>query len=149
MSGILKTYDLSAVKLAIGGILLGGYAEGGGIEVAPAAPVGEFSSGADGEAVFSRSNNDAVFVTVTVMETSAGYRHLAQLAATQKAAVGRIPPLPFSFSDPINGTYITGAYCAFMEHTTVSKGATAGERVFRLVVPGVLKTWQLGILNLT
>ena len=31
----------------------------------------------------------------------------------------------------------------------MSKGATAGERVFRLVVPGVLKTWQLGILNLT
>ena len=66
MSGILKTYDLSAVKLAIGGILLGGYAEDGGIEVEPAAPVGEFSSGADGEAVFSRSNNDAVFVTITV-----------------------------------------------------------------------------------
>ena len=70
--------------------------------------MGEFSSGADGEAVFSRSNNDAVFVTVTVMETSAGYRHLAQLAATQKAAVGRIPPLPFSFSDPSMGPISRG-----------------------------------------
>ena len=107
MSGILKTYDLSAVKLAIGGILLGGYAEGVA-GLALGRPVGEFSSGADGEAVFSRSNNDAVFVTVTVMETSAGYRHLAQLAATQRPPWGVFLPFPSRSLTPSMGPISRG-----------------------------------------
>lgn len=129
-----KTYDLKAVYLTIGGYEIGGYGADGGIEFANGSPIGEGVVGADGQGTFSRNNDQSMTCTITVMETSRGYRDLATLARNQ-ASQTPIDALSFICRDVINGDEVSEPYAVFMEHAAPSKAKAAGERVFVLWLP--------------
>lgn len=148
MGLIVKTYDLSAVVLTIGPVLVGGYAEDGGIEIEWSAPIGEVTVGATGLTTFSRNNNTDAVVTITVMETSATYAALGLQMKTQENTPFVILPLPFFMRDNITGDQFSAATSIYLERPTISKGRIAGERQFKLHLPGAAITALYGVQNL-
>ena len=147
MSQIMKTYDLSKVRCIVGTFVIGGFAADGGVEIEQAADIGEVTTGATGETVFSANNDKTLFVNITVLETSKSYRNLAALMKLQEARIGPILPLPFLLVDAINGDTISSAYATFVARPGLAKGKTVGERVFRLALPGAAATAIYGALN--
>lgn len=139
----LKTYDLRRVYLLIGGYQIGGYGADGGIELEWAEDIGEGVVGADGLGTFSRSNNKAATVTVTVMETSQSYRDLATLMATQEAET-EISGLGFLLKDDINGDKVAEQYPVFLSRPGISKTKKAGERQFKLWLPNAAENTTFG-----
>ena len=149
MGLLAKNYDLAKVILTVGGIPLGGYADDGGIDIAPLAPIHEVSVGADGLTVASRMNNDDALATITFLESSNGYFALAGLMKIQELnPTPVLIPLPFFMIDPINGDVISSAFTIFVDRPTVGKGRTVGERVFTLHLPGAGITAVYGALNI-
>ena len=49
----LRTHDFSQFVLTVGGIIIGGFGDDGGVEFEMGADVGEDTVGADGEVTFS------------------------------------------------------------------------------------------------
>jgi len=148
MGLIAKHYDLSKVILVVGGIPITGYGDDGGIEVEPLAPMHEVSVGADGLTVASKTNNTDGVATITLSEASLGYAALAGLMQAQD--ISPVPaqlPLPFLLTDPVNGDVITSAFAIFLNRPTITKGRTAGERVFTLHLPGAFRTASFGVAN--
>jgi hypothetical protein len=148
MGLIAKSYDLAQVVLVVGGVPIGGYGEDGGIEIAPVAPIHEVSVGADGLTVASKVNNTDAIATITLNEMSAGYLALAAIMKVQELnPTPLLIPIPFLLIDPSNGDQISSAYTIFVDRPTLSKGRTAGERVFTLHLPGAAIGASYGVLN--
>lgn len=133
----LKTYDLKLVQFVLGGRDISGYAEDGGIEVAPSVDVGTPTVGSVGDAVFSRSNNFSGLVTVTVGEWTQGYADLAELMLAQETIEGALEPLALLIYDPLNGDSFSDNWAAFTKRPNGDKGAIAGERVFEIFCPNL------------
>jgi len=146
----LKTYDLKLVQFIIGGRDISGYAEDGGIEIAPMADVGTPAVGSVGDAVFSRSNNFAGIITVTVGEWTNGYTDLAQIMSIQELIPGALAPLNVLVFDPLNGDKFSDRWAAFTKRPNGDKGAVAGERVFEIFCPNLFNPTQVvyGAVNL-
>lgn len=148
MGLIAKSYDLSKVALTLAGVPLGGYGEDGGIEVEFQAPIHEVTVGADGLTVASKTNNTDAVATITLSESSAGYARLALLMKAQELnPLPALVPLAFMLLDPINGDTISTAFAIFIDRPTVSKGRTAGDRVFTIHLPGAAITATYGVAN--
>lgn len=130
-------YDLKAVDVVIGGVLLRGYGPDDAVSFERAAPIGEVTTGGDGEHAFSRNNNDAMFCTLTLMETSQAYRDVASLMQAQEAQTP-IARLSFVMRDRINGDTCSSNRATFVEGPVPSKGKAVGTRTFRLFLPGAL-----------
>lgn len=144
MGSPLKTYDLNKVVCFVGVIGLSGYGENGAIDTEWIEDIGEITTGADGEQVFSRSNNRGMRVTITVMETSRIYRDLyADLSA--QGVLTSIPVGLFSLVDLINGDSITSEYYVYTKRPNIVKGKKVGERVFELFLPDPVVS--MGLLN--
>jgi hypothetical protein len=139
----MKTYDLRAVILIIGGYSISGYAEDGAIEIENGSPIGELVAGADGDTVFSRNNDERLTVTIRVLETSKSYADLAALMRAQEAQTS-ILPMPFLLRDVNNGDEIRSQYAYFLERPVSSKGKLAGERVFKIGLPKAARTQKHG-----
>ena len=131
-----KTYNIKAVTAILGSFPLGGgYGEDGGLEFEWDADLFEVTVGADGETAYSRTNNDNVTLTITVMESSRAYKDLATLMQAQLLLVDNgapIAPLNFSMYDPINGDSCASQYAVFLNRPAPSKSGTIGEREFRI-----------------
>jgi hypothetical protein len=82
------------------------------------------------------------------METSSSYRDLFNLLTAQRAQLRKIN-LPFVHTDLLNGDSVKVGTCIFMGWPTPSKSRTAGERVFRVLLPDGAKKFQGGTLNVT
>lgn len=134
MGAPLKTYDLSLVFCTIGGHRVGGYADAGSINLEMAEAVTTTSVGADGEVTASRNNNKVVFANITLRENAKSVRRLFELYAVQ-AAQPSILPLPFLLRDILNGDEIRDRFAVFEQIPPPSKGKTAGDRVFRVMLP--------------
>lgn len=145
---LLKSYDLGTVQLIIGGIPIGGYGEDGGLEYEQSSALFEFNVGATGLVTASRLNDDLVFAIITVMETSASYRNLGRIMQAQAALPGVIVPLAYLMFDPLTGDTIASAFVVFDTRPNMTKGRTAGERVFRVALPGAGANAVFGALNL-
>jgi len=144
MGSPLKTYDLKRVTCFVNVNLLSGYGESGAISAEWVEDIGEITTGADGEQVFSRSNNRGMRVSITLMETSRSYRDLYTELVAQ-GILNQVPIGIFSLLDLINGDSITSEYFVFTKRPTVAKGKKAGERVFEIFLPDPLVT--MGTLN--
>lgn len=132
---VTKTYNLAAVQLIVGTVDISGYSDDGGIEFENAAALFETTVGSDGEDVSSRVNNEVQYVNISLMETTRAYMLLAAMMQLQLTLVDSklpIAPLPFMLVDPLTGDVCSAAYVTFMDRPSMSKGATVGERVFRL-----------------
>lgn len=130
----MKTYDLKWVILIVGGVAISGFGEEGGIEIEPAADIGDVTVGADGRAVMSRSNNRGYTCKITLMETSVAYRTLAGLMSAQQAAPA-ILPIGFLMNDVINGDMVSSPSPTFTKRPSMPKRKKVGERVFELFLP--------------
>lgn len=140
----VATYDFKAVTTTIGGILIGGFSEDGGISYEMAADIGESAVGLGGEVVFSRYNDLRVFVDISVMETSRSYKALMDLLTLQQAQP-IIAPLPFVSRDNISGETVTSDYAIFQTRPTPTKNRQAGVRTFRLLLPNAAGKIAAGI----
>lgn len=133
--GAVKSYDFRKVITTVGRINLSGYGDDGGIEVDWGSAAMEKAVGAYGDVTYSKINDESCTVTITVRESSRTYRDLMALQRTQAAGEGPIEPLAFYMRDLINGDELKDRYCVFMELPSMSKGRTAGDRVFVLDLP--------------
>ena len=148
MGLIAKTYDLSAVACTIGPVIVGGYAEDGGIEIEWAGTIGEVTHGATGLTTFSRNNNTDAIVTITVQETSAAYAAMGAQMKLQENTPFVIIPQPFILVDSITGDKLSTATSIYLERPQMNKGRVAGERQFKLLLPGAAIGAIYGIKNL-
>jgi len=147
-----KTYDLKyGNRILVGGVLIGGYAEDGGIEYEYGSDVFEPLVGADGQATVSMLNDNSMTATLTLMETSPAYRDLMILLTAQINVVKLglpVPPLPFVHADSRNGDAVFSGFCVFLNKPAPSKSRTVGEREFRLFLAQAADNITLGALNL-
>ena len=148
MGLIAKTYDLSAVVCTVGAVVVGGYGEDGGLEFEQGAPIFEATVGATGLTTLSKNNNTDMIVTISVMETSAAYALLGAQMKIQENTPFVIIPLPFFMRDNITGDQIAAATSIFLERPNMSKGRVAGERQFKLYLPGAAIGALYGTQNL-
>lgn len=151
MANVVKNYDLKHHNLvSLGGILIGGYGEDGGIEYEYDSDQFEYVVGADGEVTVSAQNNNAVIVTITLMETSKTISELETLRKSQliQAQIGPIPPLPWLHSDRRQGDKILEATAVFLDRPAPSKTRNAGERQYRLLLPYAAGSMLQGLGNI-
>lgn len=139
----LKTYDLKYVTLIVGGMLISGYGEEGGIEFEYSQDIGEVTASADGSPTFSRFNNGIVLCTITVRESSDSYRDLGMLLNAQQLQM-EIQPLPFLMNDLINGDNIADQYAVFVQRPGLNKAQEVGDRSFVLALPTAAHTILYG-----
>ena len=150
MAKIVKNYDLKNHNtVTIGGVLIGGYGEDGGIEYEYDSDQFEYVVGADGEVTVSAQNNFAMIVTVTLMETSKSISELEGLRRTQlaAAAIGPILPMPWLHIDRRQLDSVVEAQAVFLDRPAPSKTRNAGERQFRILLPYAAGTMLQGLGN--
>jgi hypothetical protein len=140
-------YDLKAVNLMVGGFRINGAGENGLVEFEWERDIAEVTVGADGDAIVSALNSNALFADITLLESALGYTTLAAQMEIQRIASGLggpQPAIPFFLFDTINGDSVSGG-CRFLTRPGPSKGRTVGERVFRVVLPKAVVLY--GTLN--
>lgn len=131
---LLRTHDFSQYVLTIGGVIIGGFGDAGGVEFEMGADIGEDGVGADGEVVFSRNNDRRMYVDITVKQTSAGHARLHALAAVQKLQP-EILPLPFESFNPRTGERVSSGYTVFKTIPGANEQKDAQDRVWRVLLP--------------
>ena len=90
----LKTYDPKKVILAIGGVPIGGYADGTFITFEKTEDAYSIHSGADGEVARAKSNNRTGAFVITLAQTSDSNDVLSALAQLdERANAGVVPAL--------------------------------------------------------
>lgn len=134
--------------LVLGGEKIGGFGEDGGVEYELASDTYEDVNGADSITTISQLNDPRMYANITVMETSSSYRVLFGLWKTQKEQLIK-QPMPFLHKDIINGDSTKAVTAVFMAPPVPSKARTAGERVFRILLPDGVDLMVLGANNLT
>lgn len=129
-----KSYDLkSGVQCIVAGVLVSGFGENDAVTVERMADQRESMPSADGDVVYSKTNDNRVRITLTLHDRSRAYRDLAAAAQAQLASPV-IVPTPFFLSDT-NGDSITSAEAIFMRLPEPSKNRRAGEVQFLLELP--------------
>lgn len=147
MLEIPKFYNFKANQLIIGGEKIGGFDDDGGIEYELGDSIHRDTSGADSETTVSRVNDARLYATITLKETSAGYRKLFEQLKFQLTSELAIVPLPFIHIDPINGDLVRSAYTIFTDFPTPSKARDAGSREFRVLLPYAAFSMVMGANN--
>ena len=149
---LTKSYNLGTVALTIGGIpFAGGAAEDGLVEFENSSDLFEVTVGATGLPTFSLLNDDLIFATITVMETSLAYLNLGALLQIQVAAAslaGVLAPLPFALLDISTGDTMAAGFAVFMSRPNMNKGRVAQAREFRVALPGAGALSGYGLANL-
>lgn len=144
-----KTYNLALLQLSVGGRKIGGFGAEGGVTITWGGDLFDVQVGADGEAVASFNNDQSAIVEITVMESSKGYRDLAELQAKQLGEVrtGPLGRMEVRMKDPINGDKLADQYGVFLNRPEMTKGKVAGERVFRISCPNAGASLEMGTGN--
>lgn len=130
----LRTHDFKQYVLTIGGVIIGGFGDDGGVEFEMGADIGEDTVGADGEVTFSRNNDRRMYCDITVKQTSTGHARLSAFAAAQ-ALQSEILPLPFESFNPRTGERVSSEFCVFKTAPGPSEQKAAQDRVWRVMLP--------------
>ena len=131
---LVGTYDPAAVILTVDGLRIQGLAPDSAIQSEKTSE-SEVTVGMDGVAVVSIAPGRARVVTITVLETSPGYRILADFWTDQRNTIGAIVPRPFNLEDLINGDLLNDPEAVLLEGPVISKGARVGTREFKMLLP--------------
>lgn len=131
---LVGTYDPSAVILTVDGLRIQGFSQDAAV-TSEKITESEVTVGGDGFAVISVAPSRARIVTVTLLETSPGYRILADFWSEQRNAVGALPPRPFNLEDLNNGDVLIDPCAVLYEGPVISKGARVGTREFKFLLP--------------
>ena len=144
-----KTYSLLANYITLGGVRLTGFGESDVVSYEMASDIMEDSVSADGQVTTSYLNDDRVYVDLTFRENSIGMRRVADLMKAQVLAVrggAAVPRLEYLHRDSLSGDEIFSSQATFKTRPGPSKGKTAQDRVFRLVLPNAAAPMLLASL---
>lgn len=139
-----KFYNLREVILLMDGLRIEGATDDAFLELAPASDLHARRRSADGQSVFSRLNDSDIMMTVSVHETSSGYRIMTDLIRAQMLVTDQILPLPVSITDPVTGDGIVASQVVCMEFPTVTKSREASDREFVFCLVNARDTALLG-----
>jgi hypothetical protein len=98
---LVTTYDAKKVIITLGGVPIGGYADGSFVEITPTADSFAKKTGADGEVARSRSNDNTHRVTITLQQSSLSNEYLSKVKNADKLT--NLGMLPLSITD-LSGT---------------------------------------------
>jgi hypothetical protein len=91
------SYDPKKVIIALGGVPIGGYADGAFVQIDPSGETWQRKVGADGEVARSLSNDNTHTIQITLMQTSLSNIYLRTvMSADRLTGLGM---LPLSFTD--------------------------------------------------
>jgi hypothetical protein len=89
----LKTYDPKKVILTIGGVPMGGFADGTFISLERTSDAYAIHSGADGEVARAKSNDKTAQLTITLAQTSDSNAVLSAIAQLDERANAGVVPV--------------------------------------------------------
>jgi hypothetical protein len=95
------TYDPKKVIITLGGVPIGGYADGTFVQIDPNGEIWQKKVGADGEVARSLSNDNTATVQITLMQTSLSNIYLKTVMNADKLT--GLGMLPLSFTDMNTG----------------------------------------------
>jgi len=139
----LKTYNLTKCIFTLDEVRITGFGVDSVAEYERPSDIIEDDVSADGQVVASVTNDNRMYVTITLMETSLAYRQLATKFQIQNALT-TIVPMKFLMHDLVNGDRIVEQYAMFKKMPVPSKGKKAGERQFQLLLPNAGENAILG-----
>jgi hypothetical protein len=94
---LVASYDAKKVIITLGGVPIGGYADGTFVQIDPNGETWTKKVGADGEVARSLSNDNTSTIQITLMQTSLSNHYLRTvMAADRLTGLGM---LPLSFTD--------------------------------------------------
>ncbi len=128
------TYDANAVICTTDDLRIQGFAPDSMIEYERLSEA-EVTVGADGFAAVSKASSRALVATLTLLETSPGYRILADFWTEQENTVGPFTVRPFYMEDIINGDIVSDPQAVIIQGPVMSKGARVGTREFKIFLP--------------
>jgi hypothetical protein len=94
---LVGSYDPKKVIITIGGVPIGGYADGTFVQVDPNSETWTKKVGADGEVARSLSNDNTHTIQITLMQTSLSNAYLRTVENADKLT--GLGMLPLSFTD--------------------------------------------------
>jgi hypothetical protein len=94
---LVMTYDPKKVIITLGGVPIGGYADGTFIQIDPNSETWTRKVGADGEVVRSLSNDGTHTIQITLLQTSLSNPYLRMVASVDRLT--GLGMLPLSFTD--------------------------------------------------
>lgn len=97
--GALRVYDADQVSVSLGGISIGGYADGEFVTITMDAPAFTKVVGTDGETSRSKTNNRGATVMFKLMQTSGSNDLLTALYKTDMLAPGGVGAVPLMIRD--------------------------------------------------
>jgi hypothetical protein len=101
-SEFVGTYDPKMVIITYGGVPISGYADGTFVDIAPEGETFTRKTGADGEAVRSRSWKNCFDVTITLLQSSLSNQYLSAMNQLDRATNKNL--LPLTITDLQGGT---------------------------------------------
>jgi hypothetical protein len=94
---LVGTYDPKKVIITLGGVPIGGYADGTFVQIDPNSETWQKKVGADGEVARSLSNDNTHTMQITLMQTSLSNAYLRTVMNADKLT--GLGMLPLSFTD--------------------------------------------------
>ena len=127
-------HDFKQFTLTLGGILIGGFGEEGGVEFEWLDDIGESTIGADGLVEFERNNDKRALATITQKAGGQGYARLMALLKRQQRQ-DSLEPLPLESWNAQTGERVSSAYTIFQTRPEPSEGKSAQERETQVLLP--------------
>jgi hypothetical protein len=133
----VDTYNLKEVIISVNGIPATGFGDNDALTVEYQEDAWMTKTGADGEVVRSRSNNEVAFFRLTLMQTSE-FNQVLQAAVLLDKQFGRTL-FGVSVVDLNRSEVLSGADCYIQQSPQRQFNKEAGEREWTIVVPRLVE----------
>lgn len=130
----VKTYKLLRVMFTLDEIRITGFGVDSVAEFERPSDIIEDDVTADGQVVVSYTNDNRMYVTITLLETSLAYKQLADKFNVQNAQ-DTLLPMKFLMIDLTNGDRVGEQFAVFKKMPVPTKGRKASERQFQILLP--------------
>ena len=131
MAGEVRSYNPARVLVLIGSVPMQGFADGSGVEIAPAAARVTSKAGMDGEVARSIGTDKRHTVTIRLQQTSPSNDVLSAMAAADELSGGGLP-VPIMIQD-LSGRSLFSADAGWVSQVpTQAFGVEVGEREWTL-----------------
>lgn len=116
-------FDLKQVAVLISGREINEFADGAdSLDVSPLADVGALTIGANGHGVFTKTNNNAVRLTMNLLQNSEDNEYLCELYNRQEKRFKNFKALELYIEDTLNGDVYTASEGYFTIRPSFTRG---------------------------
>lgn len=133
-----QSYNIKAIQLSIGGLVIEGFGDSDAISFAPGADIHTKFTSADGQVMVSAENDPSIDVTITVNQKSSAQAILLAIWRAQDTAERaglQIPATPFFFKDPSSGDQYSDQNAVVMALPESSFGKEIQTREWKILLP--------------